>query len=151
MTMTLATHIAFGTGSVLLGLICLAVQKVRGPHSVLGEFYHLTTLVAVASGFLLALDPIDPALIAIAVLTYAFTLGAYISAKRRFRRWLYIHAPCMLLSVFFLVEAVFITNWELITMGYAIPNGWAWLTPALFFYPAIGITIFRVKEKRYAA
>lgn len=144
-------HIVFGAASVIVGLLCLLVHKVRGPHTLLGESYHLTTLVTTGSGLVLAFDPFDPALLVIAGLTYLFAGIAYLSAKRRFRRWLVVHAPCMLISVFFLVEAAFITNWELITMGFPIPDGWAWLIPALFFYPAIGITVLRIRQGRYAS
>ncbi len=102
MTVTILNiHIVFGTLSVLVGLLCLAVQKRREPHTTLGEIYHLLVLVAVLSGTVLALDPVNPGLLVIGLLTYSFTLVAYISVKRRPRRWLYLHAPCQIASVFF--------------------------------------------------
>ena len=132
-------HIALGTAGLILGPVAMFTRKRAGWHTKAGEFYHWVMLSICITGAAMAIREWSRLwhFFFIALGSYAFALGGYLSAKIRWHGWLKVHVSAQVGSYIALVTAVLTTNWKTL-LGPSVNSFWGWILPALIGTSIIG-------------
>ena len=133
---------------VILGALCFLAPKKPGPHTEIGEAFHVSCLGwALTSVYIALVHWVDVGWLMIYAMTcYGINLCGYVSAKLRFEHWLKIHLICQS-SSYIGILSVFIF------MNNKTGIWWLCLLPGVTGIPIIGYLYTRVlpsKIQNYA-
>lgn len=130
--LVLAFHIACGAGGIILGPIIMRARKMPGVHTQLGEIYHWLFLAIFLSAAALSFMNWERLwwLLPVGVFSYAFALLGYLSAKLRWKNWLYFHLTGQGGSYIAMTTAVIVVN-------FGTGTWWAWVLPTIVGSPLI--------------
>ena len=142
----LLIHIIAGSMCLLLGLLAGFARKLKGLHTIAGEFYHgFYVVVFLTSVTMAILHWKDSSyLLYIGLFSYSLAITGYIAAKRKRRGWLRLHIGTILGSYIAIITAVLVVN------ASHMPVVQDWPVLVVWFFPTIiGTPIITLIGRKY--
>jgi hypothetical protein len=135
----LGFHVAAGLWCVVTGALAASAGKRRGRHPRAGRLYVSGLGVLLASLTVLSILrwPATVHLLVIGLVTTAAATVGFLARRRRWRRWLPVHAVGMSLSYVGLLTGFLVDNGPLLPVWRELPHVLHWTLPTLVGVPLV--------------
>jgi hypothetical protein len=146
----LGVHIAAGLWCVVTGALAASAGKRRGRHPRAGRIYVGGLWVLLGSLTVLSVLrwPATVHLLVIGLVATAAATVGFLARRRRWHRWLPVHAVGMPLSYVGLLTGFLVDNGPLLPVWRELPHVLHWTLPTLVGVPLIVRALARYGNKR---